>query len=79
LTDGRGRTGWKATRRGPTALNHSTESPARGQARRLADDEGQGLVEYGLILVIMALVCVISLVFFGDQLSTLLQLITSAV
>jgi Flp pilus assembly pilin Flp len=68
LTDGPGRAGWEVTRRGPTE-----------QARGLADDEGQGLVEYGLILVIMALVCVISLVFFGDQLSTLLQLITSAV
>ena len=68
MTDGPGRTGWETTRRGPTA-----------PACRLADDEGQGLVEYGLILVIMALVCVISLVFFGDQLSTLLQLITSAV
>jgi Flp pilus assembly pilin Flp len=68
LTDGRVRTGCGAASRCPTA-----------QARRLADVEGQGLVEYGLILVIMALVCVISLVFFGDQLSTLLQLITSAV
>ena len=68
MTDGRSRTGCEAARRGPTA-----------QTRGLADAEGQGLVEYGLILVIMALVCVISLVFFGDQLSTLLQLITSAV
>jgi Flp pilus assembly pilin Flp len=79
LTDGRRRPGREATRRGPTALNRSTESPARAKARGLADDNGQGLVEYGLILVIMALICVISLVFFGDQLSTLLQLITSAV
>ena len=39
----------------------------------------QGLVEYGLILVIVAFVCVVSLVFFGDQLSSLLQLITNAV
>ena len=46
---------------------------------RPARQEGQGLVEYGLILVIVAVVCVVSLVFFGDQLSSLLQLITSAV
>ena len=46
---------------------------------RPACQEGQGLVEYGLILVIVAVVCVVSLVFFGDQLSSLLQLITSAV
>lgn len=44
-----------------------------------ARQDGQGLVEYGLILVIVAVVCVVSLVFFGDQLSSLLQLITSAV
>ena len=40
---------------------------------------GQGLVEYGLILVIMAVACVVSLVFFGDQLSSLFSLIASAV
>lgn len=40
---------------------------------------GQGLVEYGVILVIMTAACVVSLVFFGDQLSSLLSLIASAV
>ena len=40
---------------------------------------GQGLVEYGLILVLAIAVCVVSLLFFGDQLSTLLSLIASAV
>ena len=40
---------------------------------------GQGLVEYGLILCIMAVVSVVSLVFFGDQLSSILSLIASAV
>jgi len=40
---------------------------------------GQGLVEYGLILVVMTVVCVVSLVFFGDQLSSLLSLIAGAV
>ena len=42
-------------------------------------DSGQGLIEYGLILAVMAVVCVISLLFFGDQLSSLLSLIASAV
>jgi Flp pilus assembly pilin Flp len=42
-------------------------------------DTGQGLIEYGLILAIMAFVCVVSLVFFSDQLSTLLSLVASAV
>jgi Flp pilus assembly pilin Flp len=46
---------------------------------RPSRQEGQGLVEYGLILVIVAVVCVVSLLFFGDQLSSLLQIITSAV
>jgi hypothetical protein len=40
---------------------------------------GQGLVEYGLILALVAVVCVVSLVFFGDQLSSLLSLIAQAV
>jgi Flp pilus assembly pilin Flp len=48
------------------------------RARR-SGEAGQGLIEYGLILVIMAVVCVISLLFFGDQLSSLLSLIASAV
>ena len=47
--------------------------------RRDGVEAGQGLVEYGLILVIMAVVCAISLVFFGDQLSSLLSLIAAAV
>lgn len=46
---------------------------------RSASEAGQGLIEYGLILVIMAVVCVVSLLFFGDQLSSLLSLIASAV
>jgi Flp pilus assembly pilin Flp len=43
------------------------------------DVAGQGLVEYGLILALMAIVCVVSLLFFGDQLSSLLSLIASFV
>ena len=50
---------------------------ARWRAR--TRQEGQGLVEYGLILVLAAVVCVVSLLFFGDQLSSLLSLIASAV
>jgi Flp pilus assembly pilin Flp len=54
----------------------SDSTPGYGS---LARQQGQGLIEYGLILVIVAVVCVVSLVFFGDQLSSLLQLITGAV
>ena len=46
---------------------------------RILGQAGQGLVEYGLILVIMGVACVVSLVFFGQQLSALLGLIASAV
>ena len=47
--------------------------------RRLSDERGQGLVEYGLILTIMVLVCIVSLVVFGDQLAYLLSLIAAHV
>ena len=50
----------------------------RGRSTRFGES-GQGLIEYGLILVIMAVVCVISLLFFGDELSSLLSLVASAV
>jgi Flp pilus assembly pilin Flp len=69
LTDGQG-----LVEPDPTHLG-----PPVAASGRPAHREGQGLVEYGLILVIVAVVCVVSLVFFGDQLSSLLQLITSAV
>jgi Flp pilus assembly pilin Flp len=42
-------------------------------------ERGQGLIEYGLILAVMAVVCTISLLFFSDQLSSLLSLVASAV
>ena len=56
-----------------------TEPAAAFGGWRLRGQVGQGLIEYGLILVIMAVVCVVSLLFFGDQLSSLLSLIASAV
>ncbi len=39
---------------------------------------GQGLIEYALILSLIAIVTVVSLFFFGDQLSALLSMISSA-
>jgi Flp pilus assembly pilin Flp len=53
--------------------------PAPRPRRPDPDEVGQGLIEYGLIMAIMAVVCVISLLFFSDQLSTLLSLVASAV
>jgi Flp pilus assembly pilin Flp len=72
-------------RREPTAAiaERSSKRVPRRRAPRPRrpphDETGQGLIEYGLILAIMAVVCVISLLFFSDQLSTLLSLVASAV
>jgi hypothetical protein len=53
------------------------------QGRRLQPgrrlQRGQGVVEYGLILVLAIAVCIVSLLFFGDQLASLLSLIASLV
>jgi len=57
----------------------SDPGPIARPCRHAPLDVGQGLVEYGLILVLAIVICVVSLVFFSDQLSTLLSLIASAV
>jgi Flp pilus assembly pilin Flp len=56
-------------------LSETRSTALKGPCR----ESGQGLVEYGLILVLMAVVCIASLLFFGDQLSSLLSIIASAV
>ncbi len=35
------------------------------------DDEGQGLVEYALIIVVIAIAVIVAMVFFRTQLQTL--------
>jgi hypothetical protein len=40
---------------------------------------GQGLVEYGPILLLAAVVCAVSLIFLRDELASILSLIGSAV
>jgi pilus assembly protein Flp/PilA len=37
-----------------------------------ADEEGQGLAEYALILVLVAIVCVVALLFLGTSINTVL-------
>ena len=37
------------------------------------DEEGQGLAEYALILVLIAIVCVAALVLLGENVSNVLQ------
>jgi len=47
-----------------------------------AKEEGQGLAEYALILVLVAIVCVVALLFLGTTINTVLcnvgSVITSA-
>ena len=44
-----------------------------------SDDEGQGLTEYALILVLIALVAIIALIFMGTQVSTMLDKVGQSV
>jgi Flp pilus assembly pilin Flp len=44
-----------------------------------ADDEGQGLAEYALIVSLIALVAIIALIFMGTQVSTILNTIGKSV
>ena len=48
-------------------------------ARLLKSDDGQGLAEYALILALIAIVAVVSLVFLGTVISTLLSTIGHSV
>ena len=45
----------------------------------MAREDGQGLVEYGLILALSAVVAVVVLVFFGGTLSVVLEAIGKAI
>jgi Flp pilus assembly pilin Flp len=45
----------------------------RGNGRRDAGDNGQGLAEYALILALIAIVAIIALIFLGAQVSSILS------
>ncbi len=47
-------------------------------AFKTRDEEGQGLVEYGLILALIAVVCVTALTALGTNISTKLGAINTA-
>lgn len=53
--------------------------PSAGLRRPDVDQRGQGLVEYGLILAGVALVAIVTLVFFPDQVAAVLDLIGNAI
>ena len=44
-----------------------------------SDEDGQGLTEYALILVLIALVAIIALIFMGTQVSTMLNTVGKSV
>jgi len=46
---------------------------------RWGGEQGQGLVEYALILVLIAIVCIIALVFLGNTVSTTLSRVGASV
>ena len=54
-------------------------TPRAEPPRPMADARGQGVVEYGLILALSAMVAVIVLVFFGGTLSAVLEAIGEAI
>jgi pilus assembly protein Flp/PilA len=44
-----------------------------------SSDDGQGLAEYGLILTLIAIVAVISVIFLGGTVSTMLDTVGKSV
>ena len=58
------------------SVAHALARPAAGWSAR---QSGQGLVEYGLILGLAAVVTVVALVFFGGALASALSLIGQAI
>jgi pilus assembly protein Flp/PilA len=44
-----------------------------------SSDDGQGLAEYALILTLIAIVCVVGLIFMGGQVSTMLDTVGKSV
>jgi pilus assembly protein Flp/PilA len=49
----------------------------RLRARFERDDDGQGLAEYALILGLIAVVCIVALLYMGSQVSDKLSVIGS--
>lgn len=58
--------------------NFMVRKVASLQARVASKEEGQGLAEYGLILALVAIACVIALGLLGDGLAAQLDAVTAA-
>ena len=54
---------------GPSGRTNAVRRPLR-RGRRLLDTRGQGMVEYGLILLLVAIAVVIALTAVGGKLAT---------
>ena len=62
--------------------SHLTSRPRAAAAwvvARRARPRGQGVVEYGLIMALSALLAVVLLVFFGGAMSAFLQVVGDAI
>ena len=48
-------------------------------SRFVRDEDGQGLAEYALILALIAIVAIVSLIFLGSKVSTILSTVGKSV
>ena len=75
--------GWSARQAARLSARPAAGWSARRSGQPTADcsarQSGQGLVEYGLILGLAAVVTVVALVFFGGALASALSLIGQAI
>lgn len=65
--------------RGPEAAGLARRARALSGRLPGSDRAGQGVVEYGLILSLSALLAIVLLVFFGGTLSAFLQAVGDAI
>ena len=49
--------------------NRASQALVPGEPDILADEDGQGLAEYALILALIAIVAIVALIFLGSQIS----------
>jgi len=54
------------------------EIPVQSFVKKITDDDGQALVEYALIIMLVALVCIAALTAIGTTVSGLLSAVAGA-
>ena len=60
------------------AANDPENAPGRLGRLRLSDEQGQTLVEYGLILLLIVIAAVVAVTFVGNQVTSLYSSITNS-